>query len=222
MSTRKHEILALARTLFAERGYSGTSVRDLAEASGVLPGSLYAHFRSKADMARQIVMAFFEELLPAQRALFDGEGNGADRLARMIDLVHDICDRHNEAVRLLHYDWKELHLLEEMAEMREATNETLDLWRDAVAEGVADGSIEADVEPELVVRIASSAVIGVVDRGRFQMRPAPFSKLAAAEHLKRSILLGITTPPKRRKGSATKGTTATRVTRAARSATARR
>jgi AcrR family transcriptional regulator len=194
VSTRKNEILALARTLFAERGYSATSMRDLAEASGVLPGSLYAHFRSKADLVRQIVMEFYVDLLPEQQAAFDSEGSGAVRFALMIDTVYDVCVRHAEAVRTLHYDWQVLARLEEMAEMLEATDRTLDLWHDAALDGVKDGSIDPDIDPEYMVRIATSAVHGMLDPGRFTMRAAPTSSLPPAEHVKRALLLGITTP----------------------------
>ena len=50
MSTRKSELTRQAARLFAERGYHGTSIGDLAEAMGVQKGSLYAHIASKQDL----------------------------------------------------------------------------------------------------------------------------------------------------------------------------
>jgi TetR/AcrR family transcriptional regulator, cholesterol catabolism regulator len=50
MSTRRSELTRQAARLFAERGYHGTSIGDLAEAMGVQKGSLYAHIRSKQDL----------------------------------------------------------------------------------------------------------------------------------------------------------------------------
>src|SRR5881409_62352 len=50
MSTRKNELTRQAARLFAEKGYHGTSIGDLAEAMGVQKGSLYAHIDSKADL----------------------------------------------------------------------------------------------------------------------------------------------------------------------------
>jgi AcrR family transcriptional regulator len=50
MSTRKSELTRQAARLFAEKGYHGTSIGDLAEAMGVQKGSLYAHIESKADL----------------------------------------------------------------------------------------------------------------------------------------------------------------------------
>ena len=50
MSTRRAELTRTAARLFAEKGYHGTSIGDLAEAMGVQKGSLYAHIESKADL----------------------------------------------------------------------------------------------------------------------------------------------------------------------------
>jgi TetR/AcrR family transcriptional regulator, cholesterol catabolism regulator len=50
MSTRRGELTREAARLFAERGYHGTSIGDLAEAMGVRKGSLYAHIASKQDL----------------------------------------------------------------------------------------------------------------------------------------------------------------------------
>src|SRR5437763_8376340 len=50
MSTRRNDLTRIAARLFAEKGYHGTSIGDLAEAMGVQKGSLYAHIESKADL----------------------------------------------------------------------------------------------------------------------------------------------------------------------------
>ena len=50
MSTRRAELTRQAARLFAEKGYHGTSIGDLAGAMGVQKGSLYAHIASKQDL----------------------------------------------------------------------------------------------------------------------------------------------------------------------------
>ncbi len=50
MPTRRNELTRQAARLFAEQGYHGTSMEDLAAAMGVQKGSLYAHVRSKEDL----------------------------------------------------------------------------------------------------------------------------------------------------------------------------
>jgi AcrR family transcriptional regulator len=66
MSARRTELTRAAARLFAEKGYHGTSIGDLAEAMGVQKGSLYAHIDSKADLlwdvARDGAAAFHDAL----------------------------------------------------------------------------------------------------------------------------------------------------------------
>jgi AcrR family transcriptional regulator len=66
VATRRDELTRQAARLFAEKGYHGTSVGDLAEAMGVQKGSLYAHIESKADLlwevAREGAQAFHAAL----------------------------------------------------------------------------------------------------------------------------------------------------------------
>jgi AcrR family transcriptional regulator len=66
MSERRTELTRTAARLFAEKGYHGTSIGDLAEAMGVQKGSLYAHIESKADLlwevAREGSAAFHDAL----------------------------------------------------------------------------------------------------------------------------------------------------------------
>jgi AcrR family transcriptional regulator len=66
MSTRRAELTRAAARLFAQKGYHGTSVGDLAEALGMQKGSLYTHIDSKADLlwdvAREGAEAFHAAL----------------------------------------------------------------------------------------------------------------------------------------------------------------
>src|SRR5207253_11412586 len=66
VGTRRNELTRQAARLFAEKGYHGTSIGDLAEAMGVQKGSLYAHIDSKEDLlwevAREGAAAFHAAL----------------------------------------------------------------------------------------------------------------------------------------------------------------
>jgi len=54
LSTRRTELTREAARLFAEKGYHGTSIGDLAEAMGVQKASLYHHIESKADLLWEV------------------------------------------------------------------------------------------------------------------------------------------------------------------------
>ena len=65
MSTRRNELTRQAARLFAEKGYHGTSIGDVAAALGVQKGSLYAHIQSKQDL-------LYETMLEGARAFHGG------------------------------------------------------------------------------------------------------------------------------------------------------
>jgi AcrR family transcriptional regulator len=74
------DVVTAAGRLFAERGYHGTSMRDLGRELGLLGSSLYAHVESKQDLLVDVVeegSRLFQE--SAQRALL-AEGAASDRL----------------------------------------------------------------------------------------------------------------------------------------------
>jgi AcrR family transcriptional regulator len=53
----RQRILDVAAKLFAERGYAGTSVRDIAKELGIANPSIYHHFKSKADVLVELLSA---------------------------------------------------------------------------------------------------------------------------------------------------------------------
>jgi TetR/AcrR family transcriptional regulator, cholesterol catabolism regulator len=71
MSSRRSELTRQAARLFAEKGYHGTSIGDLAEAMGVQKGSLYAHIDSKADLLWEVAREGAEAFHAALDAIPD-------------------------------------------------------------------------------------------------------------------------------------------------------
>lgn len=68
LSPARRAIIETALVLFAERGYSGTSIRDIATACGVQGPTLYSHYASKEAVLAEILRIGHEEHLRYVRA----------------------------------------------------------------------------------------------------------------------------------------------------------
>jgi AcrR family transcriptional regulator len=74
-----------ATELFAERGYRGASIEEIARRSEVTPPVLYDHFSSKLDLYRQLLEAHFAELREIWARKWPRDDPPAVRTARSID-----------------------------------------------------------------------------------------------------------------------------------------
>lgn len=193
--SRREEILDTAKVQFARKGYSGTSMRDIADASGLLAGSLYSHFRSKMDLVGEIVIRFYDELIPRQLATLEAGGTGAEQFGRMLREVFAVCATHHDELTILHYDWHILSSLEDLSDVHVASLETLRLWRLAIETGKSDGSIATEIDTDAMVRIATSSIHSLIDTVRYSDRPLQTDRGDFAEMLERVLLSGISPGP---------------------------
>ena len=79
-SARRRQILEIAARIFAQKGYSGTSMRDIGERAGVLGGSLYHHIKSKDALFVELHNAALDN---AQNAIAAAVAPLADPWARL-------------------------------------------------------------------------------------------------------------------------------------------
>jgi AcrR family transcriptional regulator len=78
--TRIDSILAEGAKLFAARGFSATSMQDLADAVGVTKSALYYFFRDKDEIYERIVMSTLEDLNAAVREAVEREMGARDKI----------------------------------------------------------------------------------------------------------------------------------------------
>jgi AcrR family transcriptional regulator len=106
----RRRILEAALGLFAERGFAGASIRDIATAAGVRSATLYAHYDAKEQILADLVLLGHED--HHQRlaaAAQDSDGN--DPSARLAALVEAHVRWHAEHPRLAIVANAELHAL---------------------------------------------------------------------------------------------------------------
>jgi AcrR family transcriptional regulator len=103
-AARREVIEGAATELFAERGYVGASIDEIAARSGVSPPVVYDHFASKLDLYRRILERHFADLRQVWREHFVGEEPAEDRMARSFDAWFAYIEAHPFAGRMLFRD----------------------------------------------------------------------------------------------------------------------
>lgn len=142
---RRAEIVRAASRLFAEKGYSATTIRDIAKAVDMQSGSPFYHFKTKHDMLLAVVLEGMATITRAVSAAAAQEGTPREvfeamLLAHLEQLLAE--DGRHFAATLLH----ESHHLEAAAaaELIEQKDAYEALWQKALRELKRDGEIEDD------------------------------------------------------------------------------
>src|ERR1700693_6266140 len=81
--TRKR-IVEAAAPIFNQRGYEGSSLSALMEATGLKKGGIYRHFSSKEELAAEALDYTWEAARKARRLHLEEEAAGPDKLKRLI------------------------------------------------------------------------------------------------------------------------------------------
>ncbi|MEU0543734.1 TetR/AcrR family transcriptional regulator [Nocardia sp. NPDC005978] len=157
-SARRSELLGLAANLFAERGLRATTVRDIADAAGILSGSLYHHFDSKEAMVDEILRGFLDDLFGRYREIVASGLGARDTLEALVLASYESFDQWHAAVAIYQAEAKRLSGAAPFGYIDEYNKEFRELWHQVLANGVADGSFRAEMDIELAYRFLRDTV----------------------------------------------------------------
>ncbi|MGO4383418.1 TetR/AcrR family transcriptional regulator [Specibacter sp. RAF43] len=101
----KNQLIIAARRLFSERGYSGVSVKDVADACGATPAAIHYHFKSKATLYTECHITLLHQAAERAARIASQGGTVLDRLAK-------VCDEHVVDVSELSGLWAQLPQVE--------------------------------------------------------------------------------------------------------------
>ena len=107
-NTRKDVIIAKAAFLFREKGYSATSMRDLAENVGVEAASLYNHIQSKAEILQVICFKSANEFMDHLTEVEASEQDSIGKIESIIRFHIQQIVNHYEEVYVMDREWKHL------------------------------------------------------------------------------------------------------------------
>jgi AcrR family transcriptional regulator len=157
-TSRRAELLTLSANLFAERGYVSTTVRDIADAAGILSGSLYHHFDSKESMADEIITGFLDELFGTYEEIVAADHGPRETLEAVVAASFDSIHRRPAEVAIYQNEAKHLMQLPRFDYLNQRNAEFRKLWNTILTDGVRDGVFRADLDVELVYRFIRDTV----------------------------------------------------------------
>ncbi len=190
MSGRRQELLALAAQMFAERGYGQTTVRDIADAAGILSGSLYHHFDSKESMVDEILRSFLDELFTRYREIVDADLGPKQALKALVVASFEAIDARHAAVAIYQNESKHLMGLERFSYLEDRNVEFRKLWTVLLEDGMSTGVFRADLDVDLAYRFIRDTVWVAV---RWYRPDGGLSAEAVADQYLAILLDGIAT-----------------------------
>jgi Transcriptional regulator len=184
-------IFSAATRLFGERGYTGTTMRDIAKAVGILPGSLYAHIQSKDAVLLEIIEGGVDRFIAAaDRVEAEGLGAGAALRAVVREHLRIVADNPGRTLIVFH-QWRflgEPHRTRLLQKRRHYEN----FFARIVASGVATG----EFAPGLDSKVAVLSVLGALNWTPEWFSPdGPATCDEIADRIADSLILGLNRRP---------------------------
>jgi AcrR family transcriptional regulator len=175
---RRELILASAAEMFARKGIGATTVREIADAVGVLSGSLYHHFDSKDAIVAEILGSYLASIRARYAEVLDSAKSAPERLHDLVLASLRVARDQPDATAIYQ---NELHYLREeprFADIHAAASDIQHTWLQVIEKGVADGSFRGDIAPRVFYRLVRDAVWLSV-RWHHPSRAYPTERLAA-------------------------------------------
>jgi len=152
--TAKRElILEKAEKSFAEHGFYGTSIRDIAKACGSNVALIYYYFRDKEDLYEQILDETFRELYESVHSSMESAGSEKEKLKEFISTYIHFLGTRKYMPRIL---------AREMAEGGAHVEKILDRYFGKIFHQIYESSARGEFSPGLHDRFTPLSIVGMM------------------------------------------------------------
>ena len=191
---RDLEVLNVAAQIFHERGYASATVQDVADALGMLKGSLYYYIDSKEDLLYRLIAVIHDEV-DALLALLSAEEqlSPIERLELYARRVVEYNAKNLTRISVYYHDIDQLtdpRRKELLSRRRVHERYVADLIREAQA----DGDVASDLDPKLLSNCVFGTIIWMY---RWYKPGGEFSVEELSDTATRFVRSGLSVPPTR-------------------------
>jgi TetR/AcrR family transcriptional regulator, cholesterol catabolism regulator len=188
---REQEIIDAAAEIFHRQGYSDTSVQNVADAVGILKGSLYYYIDSKDDLLYRVLLEVHDAahtILEEVAAMDDL--TPLQKLDAYVRLHVEYNTRNLTKIAVYYHDYK-LLAPERRAEIRRQRKLYEDFVLRLIREAQEQGEVAADLDPAVL----SYCLFGALNSVYTWWRPGgKVSAAQLADTLSRFVIAGVRTP----------------------------
>jgi AcrR family transcriptional regulator len=163
---KKDQIIEAAIREFAGKGFSRTTINDIAKAAGIGKGTVYEYFSNKEEIVLETFRFFMHSMEPDFQAILISGAPAKEKLRQVLEgFSHFInLEYHQQLMELMFELWSEAIkdkgskglMFEEMIKFYHAYRE---IFADIIIEGMGDGSFRKDINP----RSAAAMIVGALD-----------------------------------------------------------
>jgi len=155
---RRSDILASAAELFARKGVGATTVREIADAVGMLSGSLYHHFESKDAIVAEILAGYLRAIQDRYAAVLASGKGPADSLHDLVVTSLQVASEQPQATTIYQNERPYLRERPRFADVLAGAADIQRTWLLVIEKGVAEGTFRADIAPRVFYRLIRDAV----------------------------------------------------------------
>ena len=150
-------VLSNAARLFREKGFERTSLKEIAEACNMLPGSLYYRYNSKEALLVELMRRGVDLVTAEVESAYASSDDPVERLRLCINAHLRALLVDSDAVYVLLFEWRALgpEAREEIIELRDQYES---LWADILETMIAQGVIRKNVDGRLLRLIGLGAL----------------------------------------------------------------
>lgn len=161
----KDRILSAAQQVFAERGFSASSVDEIAVRANVTKGAVYYYFTDKADLARDLQRKLWDHLAAAGMEAFDADLSVTENLKRCFGAYLDALLKLSDAQAFLLEGWRVAPLDLSGQSVQDGAAKPV---RKLIEQGIASGELAAmdgEAAAQVIVGVFEEATRHILTTG---------------------------------------------------------
>jgi AcrR family transcriptional regulator len=165
---QRRRILEAAEALFDEKGIDRVTMTDIISATELRTSTIYQYFSSKDDIVWAILEGVLADFAVRAKEATDKGKTSLERITALLELMADDLTKNQAKVRFMAQfdamyarEWSAERLLTLEAQVYP---DGFEYFGSLIREGISDGSLRSDLDPELTMHALINAVVGAQRR----------------------------------------------------------